>query len=115
MGIPPSLLGAERASSCQYQYSDEPTEFPCGRWARGAESQAPEKLKHGGAIEKGEPRRRLGKLSLGRPASQQDGNAAAVAGTLHVHAGVPNEPDRLARVDAAGRQGEQNRRRIGLV
>src|SRR5215469_12739882 len=48
MDIPRSLLGAERASSCQMnEYSNEAAEFPIGRWARDDESQALHKAKQG--------------------------------------------------------------------
>jgi hypothetical protein len=53
MGIPPSLLGVERAGSCQMnKYSEEAAEFPIGRWARRDESQALDKAKQGWAIGK---------------------------------------------------------------
>src|SRR5271154_3919943 len=53
MGIPPSLLGVERAGPGQMtKSSDAAATFPTGRWARDDESQALDKAKQGGAIGK---------------------------------------------------------------
>ena len=102
MGIPPSLLGVERAGSCQMnEYSDNAAKFPIGRWARGDESQALDKAKQGEAIGKYETRRASAELLLRHSASEKDRNTAAIMGAFHINPGVADEPDCFARGDTA--------------
>src|SRR6516162_5371563 len=117
MGIPPSLLGAERAGPCSMNnYSDRAAaEFPTGRWARRDGSQAPDKAKQGEAIGKHQLRRTRAELLRRHPVAEEDRHAAGVAGACHVDPGVADEPDGLPRIDAARLQREPDRGGIRLV
>src|SRR5215831_19473767 len=102
MGIPPSLLGVERAGSYQInKYSNNAAEFPIGRWARGDKSQALDIAKQGRAIGKHQAWPASVGLLLRHPAFEKHRNAAGIVGAFHVNTGVAYEPNRIARANAA--------------
>src|SRR6266436_7215125 len=85
------------------------------RWARAGESQAPHKVKQGRGVREGEARRATDQLLLGRSVAEQNRNATAVVRALHIDAGVTDEPDCCAGLDAAGLESERDRSGIRLV
>src|SRR5436305_8083585 len=79
------------------------------RWARGIEPQALDRADQGGLIGKGKLRRKARKLVIRNGIAEQHADAAAVLRAFHIDCGIADEPDVLARGNAARRQREMHR------
>src|ERR1700761_3517810 len=99
MGLPP-LPSWNRVGQFAPSHSEETTEFLQSRWARAGESQAPHKVKQRRTVGEDKAWRAMEKLLFGRRVAEQNRDAAAIVCTLHVGAGVANEPRCLAGLDA---------------
>src|SRR3984893_17641786 len=108
MGLPP-LPSWNRAGQFTPRHSDETPELLESKWARASESQAPHKVKQGRTIGEDKSRLATEELLLGRSIAEQNRNATAVVGALHVGPGVADEPNSLTGLDAARRESERDR------
>src|ERR1700749_780514 len=108
MGLPP-LPSWNRVGQFAPSHSEETTEFLQSKWARAGESQAPHKVKQRRTIGEDKAWLATEQPPLGCPVSEKNRNATAVVGALHADAGAADEPNSLARLDAARREGERDR------
>src|ERR1700730_15323809 len=108
MGLLP-LPSWHSAGQLTASHADETPELLQAKWARASESQAPHKVKQGRTIGEDKSRLATEELLLGRSIAEQNRNATAVVGALHVGPGVADEPNSLTGLDAARRESERDR------
>src|SRR3954471_20543860 len=114
MGLPP-LPSWNRAGQFTPKHQGETAELLQSRWACAGESQAPHKVKQSRTIGKDKARLAMEKLLLGRSVAEQNRKATTIVCALHVGAGVADEPNSFAGLDAARLESQRDRGGVGLV